>query len=122
MPWTCEAEGFALANVREDRRRAKSIEKYSISDQAVYYEGRYLPMSCIRSVRLQPSVYRPNHSCGRGIPVYKIRLDFGADRPVVLTIEKKQHAEMAAAMIRKANPDAHFEECEDRFGEKLRYL
>lgn len=105
MGWICVAEGHELENVKQDRKSARLFERYDISEKAVYFQGRYLPIAQIKSVRIQPSVYRPNHCCGIGFPVYKIRLDYGAERPVVLAIESEEKANAAVDMICKANYD-----------------
>ena len=112
MAWNCILKDRAIENVREDRRSAKNVEKYSISGQAVYFEGKYLPASEIRSIRVQPSVYNPNCCCGRGIPVFKIRLDYGGEKPVVLMIEREANVEKAVSMIRAANPALYDKVCD----------
>ena len=105
MGWTCVVAGCELADIKQDRKNAKGFERYDISEKAVYFEGRYLPVAQIKSVRVQPSVYRPRHSCGVGFPIFKIRLDYGAERPVVLAIESEKKANAAVDMICRANPD-----------------
>ena len=45
MAWKCIAEGKELADVRADRKESKSIEKYKVSQSAVYFEGQYLPFA-----------------------------------------------------------------------------
>lgn len=119
MAWECVVKGKELADVRRDRRGSKSIEKYNVSEQAVYFETYYLPIAAIQSVRVQPSVYRPNHSCGRGLPVFKVRMDYGGEKPAVLMLEKEDNAERIMSMICAANPDVIVEEYLDpRTGEK----
>lgn len=68
-------------------------------------EGKYIPISLIHSVRMQPSVYHPGMCCGSALPVFKIRVDYGGEKPVVLMIERKSNAEKAIAMICAANPE-----------------
>ncbi len=72
MAWKCVADGSASEDIRKDHKTAKHIERYAISEQAIYFEGKYLPLSRIQSVRVQPSSYFPAHSCGKGLPVFKI--------------------------------------------------
>ena len=81
----------------------RSLTKYMISEKAVYFEGKYLPISRIRNARIQPSFYYPNHSCGKGIPVFKIRLDYGEERPLVLMVERKSSADRIVDKICAAN-------------------
>lgn len=95
------------------------MEKYNISEHAVYFEAYYLPIAEIKSVRVQPSVYRPNHSCGRGLPVFKVRMDYGGEKPAVLMLEKEANAERIISKICAANPSVTVEEYLDpRTGEK----
>ena len=62
-------------------------EKYGISENAVYFDGKYLPLSAIKKIIVKPSVYFPGHSCGKGIPVFKMGLDYGSEKFAVLMIE-----------------------------------
>ncbi len=42
-------------------------------------------------------------SCGKGIPVFKIRLDYGGEKPLVLMIEKEANAERMISLINSAS-------------------
>ena len=87
--WKSIVPGTKLDNVKEDRKNSVRIEQYRVSENAVYFNGQYLPKSCIRDVSVLESSYTPGMSCGKGIPVFKIRIDYGADKPLVLMVEKK---------------------------------
>ena len=113
MAWDCIISGKEISDVRKDRKASKSVEKYNISPQAVYFDNKYLPLSEIKTMRIQPSLYTPQGCCGKGIPVFKIRLDHGGEKPVVLMIEKENNAIQAVQMIREYNPDAVIEEYTD---------
>ena len=39
------------------------------------------------------SSYTPGMSCGKGIPVYKIRIEYGAEKPLVLMLEKEKNVQ-----------------------------
>lgn len=119
MAWKCIVEGKELPDERADRRGSESIEKYNVSKNAVYFEGKYLPLSEITSLRVQPSVYRPQSCCGRGVPVFKIKLDYGAQSPLILMVEREKSAEKLAAAICAGNPAVVREEYVDpNTGEK----
>lgn len=119
MAWKCLVEGMELADERADRRSSKSIEKYNISANAVYFDGQYLPLSKITLLRVQPSVYTPQGCCGRGIPVLKIKLDYGAEKPAILMVEHEKNAEKLVAAIKAGNPAVTVEEYVDpHTGEK----
>ncbi len=105
MAWTCIIKGKEIGDVDGDRRNSQKVEQYSISKQAVYMNGQYLPVSEIRCIRVQPSVFRPRHSCGIGIPVFKIRLDYGGEKPVVLMIEDEDNADKVVSLICTSNTD-----------------
>jgi hypothetical protein len=103
--------------VRADRKESESIEKYRISKNAVYFEGQYLPTAQITALRAQPSLYYPQCCCGRGIPVTKIRLDYGAEKPVILMVEKDKSAQRLIDAIRAGNPEVVVEEYVDPHAE-----
>lgn len=113
MAWDCVIKGKELGDVRKDRRASKSVEKYNISGQAVYFDNKYLPLSEIKTMRMQPSMYTPQGCCGKGIPVTKIRLEYGGEKPVVLMLEKESNAIKAVQMIKEVNPAAEIEEYVD---------
>ena len=110
MAWTCIVEGKELPDVRADRKEAESIEKYKVSKNAVYFEGQYLPLSAITALRTQPSLYYPQCCCGRGVPVIKLRLDYGADKPLILMVERAKSAERLKETICAGNPAITVEE------------
>ena len=89
LEWECIVQGKEIENVKQDRKHSKRIERYEVSENAIYFEGKYLPVSLIKSMRSQPSAYRPHGCCGIGIPVFKIRVEYGAEKPLVLVIEQR---------------------------------
>lgn len=104
--WKCVVEGNEIEDVPKDRKRSVMIEGYDISEKAVYFTGRYLPFSQIKSVRSQPSAVRfRGGGCGIGIPVFKIRLDYGAEKPVVLVVEDQDNADKIIRKICAGNRD-----------------
>ena len=107
--WKCVAEGSEIADVQKDRESCVMIESYDLSEKAVYFKGCYLPYSQIKSVRSQPSAVRFRGGAGIGIPVFKIRLDYGAERPVVLTVEEKDNVDKIIRMICAGNRDTTLE-------------
>lgn len=110
MGWDCIIKGKEIDEVRKDKRTAKNVEKYSISEKAVYFDNKYLPVNEIKSLRVQPSMYTPQGCCGKGIPVFKIRVDYGEEKPVVLMVEKESNAQKAIELITGNNPDIVIEE------------
>ena len=52
--WECVVEGSEIEDVKTDREGSVIIEGYDFSEKAVYFEGRYLPFSQIKSVRSLP--------------------------------------------------------------------
>ena len=109
LKWKCIVPGKEIENVKQDRKNSKRIERYEVSENAIYFEGKYLPVSQIKSVRSQPSAYRPHGCCGIGIPVFKIRVDYGAEKPVVLTVEREEKVEELLNMVCTSNPDITME-------------
>ena len=113
MAWKCIVPGKELADERADRRAAGIVEKYKVSANAVYFEGQYLPFSAITALRVQPSLYYPQCCCGRGIPVTKLRLDYGAEKPLILMLEREKNASTIAEAIFAANPGVSVDKYED---------
>ena len=70
-----------------------------VSEKAIYFEGKYLPISDIREVTIHDSTYNPHCCCGRGIPVKKLKIEYGAENPVLLMLEKDKNAVRMAEMI-----------------------
>ena len=99
MAWKSMIPGCDIEDIKADRRRAKSIEQYKVSESALYVKSEYIPISQITGVHIQHSFYTPSCSCGKGIPVFKIRLDCGTDKPVVLMLEKEKNVEKMISMI-----------------------
>jgi len=93
MAWICVMPGAGLPDVSKDRKSAVRFEKYLLSENALYFEGKYLPLDRIRDVKAVDSMYFPRACCGGGIPVTKIRVDYGGPSPVVLMMERKEKAE-----------------------------
>ncbi len=98
MAWQSITENV-IDDVKADRKSAKSVEKYMISRKALYYEGRYLPLSQITSVSVHDSTYNPHCCCGRGIPVKKIKIEYGKEKPLILMLEKSENAQKIVEMI-----------------------
>ena len=109
LKWECIVHGKELENVKQDRKHSKRIERYEVSENAIYFDGKYLPVSLIKSMRSQPSAYRPHGCCGIGIPVFKIRVEYGAEKPLVLVIEQEEKVEELLNTVIKANPDITLE-------------
>lgn len=108
--WECVVKGSEIEDVKQDRKSTVMIEGYDFSEKAVYFEGRYLPFAQIKSVRSQPSSIRiRGGGCGIGLPVFKVRLDYGAERPVVLTVEEKDSADKIINLICAGNRDTTLE-------------
>lgn len=98
MGWQSITEN-EISDVKTDKKTAKRIEKYMVSGNAVYFEGKYLPISRIRSVSIHDSTYNPHCCCGRGIPVKKLKIEYGADKPLILMLEKAENAEKLKEII-----------------------
>ena len=101
LKWECIVHGKELENVKQDRKHSKRIERYEVSENAIYFEGKYLPVSLIKSMRSQPSAYRPHGCCGIGIPVFKIRVEYGAEKPLVLVIEQEERRKNCLTWLSK---------------------
>ena len=100
MAWKCIVTDDPITDVKEDRKNAVRVEQYKVSSQAIYFNGQYLPLASIRDVQVHESSFTPGMSCGKGIPVYKLRIDYGADKPLVLMVEKEKNVQKITEMIK----------------------
>ena len=103
MAWQSITEK-EIADVKADKKSARRIEKYMVSENAVYFEGKYLPISDIAAVSIHDSTYNPHCCCGRGIPVKKLKIEYGAEKPLLLMLEKDGNAKKMAELIIAACP------------------
>ncbi len=104
MAWRSITEK-EIEDVKADKRSAKGVEKYMISKNAVYFEGNYLPISQIQSVSIHDSTYNPNCCCGRGIPVKKLKIEYGAEKPLLLMVESDRNANRIYDLIIEAQKE-----------------
>ena len=99
MAWECIVPEKGITDVKADKKSAKGVEKYLVSSKAIYFDGTYLPLELIESVSIHDSVYNPHCCCGRGIPVKKLKIEYGAQKPLILMVEKDSNAQKIADMI-----------------------
>ena len=97
--WRSMIPDHEIDDVKRDKKKAAAIEQYMVSEKAIYVKGEYLPISCIQDTHMQESTYAPNCCCGKGIPVYKIRIDYGGKQPLVLMLEKEKNARKLMSVI-----------------------
>ena len=105
MAWECIVHGKEIEDVKADKKTAKRVEQYLVSDNALYYEGKYLPLNLVESVSIHDSTYNPHCCCGRGIPVKKLKIEYGAENPLILVVEKDKNAQKLKDMIIKTEGD-----------------
>ena len=99
MAWVSIIPEKAIEDVKKDKKGAKRVEQYLVSENALYFEGKYLPLNLIESVSIHDSVYNPHCCCGRGIPVKKLKIEYGSDKPLILMVEKDKNAQKLADML-----------------------
>ncbi len=99
MAWECIIPEKAIDDTKADRKGAKRVEKYLVSQKALYFEGKYIPLEVVRSVSVHDSTYNPHCCCGRGIPVKKLKIEYGAEKPLILMVETDKHAVKLKDMI-----------------------
>ncbi len=99
MAWECIIPDKAIEDVKKDKKSAQRVEQYLVSANALYFEGKYLPLSAVEAVTIHDSTYNPHCCCGRGIPVKKLKVEYGADMPLILMVEKDKSARKLADLI-----------------------
>ena len=101
MAWECIIPGKEIEDVKADKKGAKRVEQYLVSDITLYFEGKYLPLNLVESVSIHDSTYNPHCCCGRGIPVKKLKIEYGGEKPLILMVEKDKNAVKLKDMIIK---------------------
>ena len=91
--WKCVVAGSEIEDVKKDRESSVIIEGYDFSEKAVYFEA----------IRIRGG------GCGIGLPVFKIRLDYGVKNPVVLVVENKDNVDEIINRICMGNRDTTLE-------------
>lgn len=89
-----------------DRKSADRIGPYRISGKALYLQDRFLPLCAVKDCTIHDSMYAASGCCGRGFPVTKVRIDYGAEKPLVLILEKKEDAVRMQNLILTASDTA----------------
>ena len=69
MGWECIVPEKAIEDVKKDKRCAKRVEQYLISDNALYFEGKYLPI-----ISLNPSAFMTVHTTRTAVAEEEYRL------------------------------------------------
>ena len=111
MAWTPYLEGHIVSDPKADAKSGVRIEQYRISRQAVYFpREQYLLIEDIKRTWIQSSTLSVVGSCGRGIPVFVVRLDHGAEKKVSLMVEKRENAEKMIALLQEISPSIRVEE------------
>ena len=110
MAWTPRIPGRTVEDVKTDIKSGIRIEPYKISKKAVYFpREQYLLISDVRRAWIQTSQLNVIGCCGKGLPVYVVRLDLGGEERVSLMIEKKENAEKMIELLREINPSIKVE-------------
>lgn len=99
MSWESIVPEKIIDDVRADKKSAHRVEKYLVSEKALYFDGKCLTLDTVESVSIHDSVYNPHCCCGRGIPVKKLKIEYGADNPLILMVEKDKNAQKLKDMI-----------------------
>ena len=111
MAWAPYLEGRIVADPKQDLKNGVRIEQYRISCEAVYFpKKQYLLISDIKRTWIQPSRLSVVGSCGRGIPVFVVRLDHGDEKKVNLMVEMQENAEKMVRLLTEINPSIKVEE------------
>jgi len=105
MAWKAYIKDRIVADPKEDYKNAERYDQYRVSDTAVYFpREKYMLLSDIRRVWVQPTVLNVIGCCGKGLPISAVCLDYDTKDIVKLTVEKKTDAEAFVDAILKKNP------------------
>ena len=105
MAWRPYLEGRTVPDPKTDAKNGIRIEQYKISRSAVYFpKEQYLLISDLKRTWIQSSRLSVVGSCGRGIPVFVVRLDCGEEKKVNLMMEKEENAEKMITLLCEINP------------------
>ncbi len=105
MSWKPYLEGHVVTDPKSDAKNGRHIEQYKVSREAVYFpKEQYLLISDIRRTWIQTSQLNVTGCCGKGLPVFVVRLDHGDEKKVNLMVEKKENAEELIRLLCEVNP------------------
>ena len=111
MAWSPYLEGRTVSDPKSDARSGIRIEQSRISRNAVYFpKEKYLLISDIRRTWIQSTTMSLVGCCGKGIPVFVVRLDHGGPEKVNIMMEKKENADKMVALLCEINPSIRVEE------------
>ena len=103
----------ALETAAEDYRAAQKVAQYRVGREAVYVPAfpgnRYVPFSAVTRAFSKNSSLPIKGTCGKAIPVVKVRVFYDGEFYQELLVEKRQDADLILDRIAAARPDVPIE-------------
>lgn len=103
----------ALETAAEDYRSAQKVAQYRVGREAVYVPAfpgnRYVPFSAVTRAFSKNSSLPIKGTCGKAIPVVKVRVFYDGEFYQELLVEKRQDADLILDRIAAARPDVPIE-------------
>ena len=98
-----------LENAAEDYRTAKKVAQYRVSSQAAYFPAfpgnRYVPFAAVTRAVSKNSALPVKGTCGKAIPVVKVRLFYDGEFYQEFLVEKHDQANFILDALAAARPE-----------------
>lgn len=98
-----------LENAAEDRRNAKKVAQYRVGEKAAYFPAfpgdRYVPFAAVTKAFSQNSSLPIKGTCGKAIPMVKVRLFYDGEFYQEFLVERHDQADLILDALAAARPD-----------------
>lgn len=107
------SETAKLENAAEDFRSAVKVAQYRVSHKAVYFPAfpgnRYIPFAAATRGLAKNSSLPLTGTCGKAIPVVKVRVFYDGEFYQEFVVEKHDQANLILDRLAAARPDIPIE-------------
>ena len=107
------SDTYRLEDAAEDRRGAKKLAQYRVSSRAAYFPAfpgeRYVPFDAVTKAFSKNSSLPLKGTCGKAIPVLKVRLFYDGEFYQEFLLEKHQQADQLLDALAAARPEVPIE-------------
>ena len=107
------SEKHTLEHAAEDYRAAKRVAQYRVGAQAAYFPvfpgNRYVPFAAVTKAFSRNSSLPVKGTCGKAIPVVKVRLFYDGEFYQEFLVERHEQANLILDALATARPDVPIE-------------
>ena len=107
------SETHKLEHAAEDYRAAKKVAQYRVGAQAAYFPAfpgnRYVPFAAVTKALSRNSSLPVKGTCGKAIPVVKVRLFYDGEFYQEFLVERHEQADLILDALAAARPEVPIE-------------